>query len=305
MVGAGATGGYFGGRLAEAGRDVTFLARPLRAARIRTEGLTVHSPHGHVRLTPKVVTSAELTDQYDVVLFSVKAYDLDRAIADLGPAVGPRTVIVPLLNGVRHVERLMARFGNRHVAGGVCLVTTTLDADGRILQLNERQEIRYGVWDPSDPPALEAVPAALGDAGFTVGRSPAIRQEMWEKWVYVAAVGAVTCLMRGVAGDVAAAPGGRRFAERVVAECAAAATACGHRPGPAALAALRATVTDPGSEAASSLYRDLCRGAPVETDHLLGDLVARAARHGVETPLLELAHLHLRVHQQRLASVDH
>src|SRR5579863_1436488 len=144
VVGAGATGGYFGGRLAEAGRDVTFLVRPKRAAQLRENGLQILSPHGDVTLRPQLVTADRITGPYDAVLLTVKAFALDAALADVAPAVGPRSMIVPVLNGMRHVDTLIARFGEKPVLGGVCLVATTLDPQGRIKQLAEFQQLIYG-----------------------------------------------------------------------------------------------------------------------------------------------------------------
>ncbi|MCD9878905.1 ketopantoate reductase family protein [Streptomyces guryensis] len=304
VVGAGATGGYFGGRLLEAGRDVTFLVRPGRAAQLSAHGLMIRSPHGSVRLAPKPVTARDLTEPYDLVLLTVKAYTLEQAVEDIAPAVGPRTVILPVLNGLRHAHLLEQKYGGHRVAGGVCLITTTLDPDGGVRQLGGQQELRYGPWQTPGPAALPALGPWLDGVGFTARPSPGIRQEMWEKWVYVAAVGAVTCLMRGLVGEVVAAPGGADFAGRVVAECAAVAAACGHPARAEALRRARATLTEPGSTTASSLYRDLLRGGPVEADHILGDLVERGAEHGVDTPLLGLAYTQLCVYQQALSRAD-
>ena len=147
VVGAGATGGYFGGRLAQAGRDVTFLVRPRRAAQLREGGLQIVSPHGDVTLTPKLAAVGTIDGPYDAVLLAVKAYSLDAAIEDFAAAIGPETSIVPVLNGMRHIDVLDARFGRHSVAGGVCKVATTVDPDGRIVQLAEFQELAYGERD--------------------------------------------------------------------------------------------------------------------------------------------------------------
>src|SRR5580700_10356474 len=127
VVGAGSVGGYFGGRLAQAGRDVTFLVRPLRAQQLARDGLRIVSPHGDVVLTPKLLSAEQLTQPYDVVFLSVKAYALDAAMNDFAAAVGAETMILPVLNGMRHVELLIARFGKQQVLGGVCLVATEID----------------------------------------------------------------------------------------------------------------------------------------------------------------------------------
>ncbi|MEU3723928.1 ketopantoate reductase family protein [Streptomyces sp. NPDC031705] len=303
VVGAGATGGYFGGRLAEAGRDVTFLVRPARAARLRSTGLVIRSPHGDLGLDPKLACADQLLGEYDLVLLAVKAYSLDRTLTDLAPAVGPRTVILPLLNGMRHIPLLRQKYGSSTVLGGVCRVTTLLDEDGSVLQLNSTQEIAYGTCGaaPAVAPArVRAVDAALRGAGFTVRHSEDITQEMWEKWVHVAAVGAVTCLMRGVIGDVVASPGGRDFAARTLAECAAVAAACGRPVRAESLKQSLAALTEPDSDTASSLYRDLLRGGPVEASHVLGDLIERGDRRAVGMPLLRLAYTHLNVYQRSL-----
>src|ERR1700742_4047779 len=109
VVGAGSTGGYFGGRLAQAGRDVTFLVRPARAASLRDEGLRIISPHGDFTVTPKLVTADALGGAYDLVLLSVKAYALAAAMDDMAPAVGPETMILPGVNGMLHIDELIER----------------------------------------------------------------------------------------------------------------------------------------------------------------------------------------------------
>ncbi|MFC3898185.1 ketopantoate reductase family protein [Lentzea rhizosphaerae] len=299
VVGAGATGGYFGGRLAGAGRDVTFLVRPRRAEQLRTGGLTIHGRDDDVTLFPELVTAAELRGAHDLVLLAVKAYGLEQAIRELAPAVGPETVILPLLNGMRHIDLLTERFGSA-VLGGVCQVTTTLDANGAVHQLNDRHEIAHGVLDTA-PSRLDDVGSALAGAGFTSRRSSRIHAEMWEKWVHVAALGAVTCLMRGLVGQVVAAPGGRHFAESTLAECAAVAAASGHPIRAEVLVRSREVLTEPGSTATSSLYRDLCAGKPVEGEHVIGDLVRRAGELGLSTPLLALARTHLGIHRSVVA----
>ena len=149
VVGAGSTGGYFGGRLAEAGRDVTFLVRPRRAAQLQERGLQIVSPHDDVTVRPKLVTPDDIDAPYDAVLLAVKAYSLDAAIADFTAAVGPETTIIPMLNGMRHIDILEERFGREVVAGGVCKVAATIDAEGRIVQLAQFQELAYGERDGS------------------------------------------------------------------------------------------------------------------------------------------------------------
>src|SRR5580700_8482441 len=132
VVGAGAMGGYFGGRLLEAGRDVTFLVRPRRAAQLAKTGLLIRSPFGDASLPePPTVTADALREPFGLIILSCKAYDLESAADSFAPAVGADTAILPLLNGMAHVDYLVARFGGTAALGGQCVISTTLDADGR------------------------------------------------------------------------------------------------------------------------------------------------------------------------------
>ncbi|SEF23272.1 2-dehydropantoate 2-reductase [Amycolatopsis pretoriensis] len=298
VVGAGATGGYFGGRLLQAGRDVTFLVRPARAKLLRERGLRIVGLGEETTLDAPLVETGSLDRAYDLVLLAVKATGLASAIDDFAPAVGPGTLILPFLNGLAHIDALDKRFGADTVLGGVAKVQTTVDDDGAIRRLGPLQSLAYGARAEA-PEKLADVHAALNDAGFSATLDERITESMWAKWVFIAAIGAVNSLMRGTIGDVVAVPGGAEFAEAVVAEAAAVAAAAGY-PVPAAdLAATRKTVTDPAM-GGSSLYRDLLGGHPVEGEQIFGDLTARARELGVATPLLDLVTLQLRVHQHRI-----
>jgi 2-dehydropantoate 2-reductase len=303
VVGAGATGGYFGARLAEAGRDVTFLVRAGRADQLRRSGLQIKSPHGNLALKPKLVTAAALDRPFDAVLLAVKAFALEEALADLAPAVGSETMIVPFLNGMRHIEALVDRFGERPVLGGVCVVATMLDPEGRIVQLGDMQELAYGERDGTMSERVRALDAQLQNAGFKAQASDAILLRMWEKWVLLATVGGVTCLMRGAVGEVEAAPGGPEFALAFLAECIAVATAAGFPPREPFVKTAKGMITARGSAFASSMFRDMGAGAPIEADQIIADLLARARRHGVGTPLLAIANAHLAVYQNRIRPV--
>jgi 2-dehydropantoate 2-reductase len=302
VVGAGATGGYFGARLAQAGRDVTFLVRAERAERLARRGLRIIGLGEQTVLAPRMVQAGDIDAPYDVVLLSVKATGLEPAMDDMAPAVGPNTLIVPFLNGMRHIDALAARFGGETVLGGVAKVVTTVDDNGDIVRLADLQSLRYGARDETAPARLEDLHRSLSDAGFPTGLSDDIDGDMWAKWVFIAAVSAVTCLMRGSVGEIVAVPGGTAFAEGVVQESASIAAAAGHPVPDADLRQTLATVTAAGSPLTSSLYRDVtgCRSAEVE--HIFGDLVSRAERLGLDVPLLDLTTMHLRVHQHRIES---
>jgi 2-dehydropantoate 2-reductase len=216
---------------------------------------------------------------------------------DFAAAVGPETMIFPALNGMRHIDLLTKRFGEHAVIGGVCLVASEIDDEGRIVQLANFQQLVYGERNGEMTPRLQTLHATLQGAGFDARLSTDIMQQMWEKWVQLASLGAITCLMRGTIGQIVAAPGGADLSLEVLDESVAIATACCHKPSKALLARHAAAMTAPGSQLTSSMYRDLRKGAPVEADHILGDFIERGGAKGVVTPLLKAAFVNLRLYQ--------
>ena len=299
VVGAGATGGYFGLRLAQAGRDVTFLVRPRRAEVLRRRGLRLTGFGGDARIEPRLITAGELDRAYDVVLLTVKANALRQALDDLAPAVGPGTRIIPFLNGLAHLDELNRRFGAAVVLAGVVKVVTQLNADGDIERLGPFGSMEIGAQDGSRDARLEQVAAELSGAGFDFALSSDAMAAMWHKWVFIATVGALTCLMRAPVGDIVACPGGADLGPAILAEAAAVSEAAGYPVPPAQIKVTADMVTQEGSQFASSMYRDLTEGAGTEAEQILGDLVARARLLAVPTPLLDLATLHVRVYERR------
>ena len=298
VVGAGAVGGYFGGRLLQAGRAVTFLVRPRRAAELAKHGLSIRSPSGDFHsAAPPLVTADSLAGPADLVLLSCKAYDLDGAMESFAGAVGPKTVILPMLNGMRHLDALAGRFGADHVLGGVCVISSTLGGNGEIIRLNELQSIAFGELDGARSPRVEAIAAELSGAGFEARLSETIRQDMWEKWVFIATGAGITCLMRASIGDIVAG-GGASLATGLLDECAAIAAAAGFGPREAFLQRTRAMLTTPGSPLTASMLRDIEGHMPVEGDHILGDLLRRAAKPD-DRSLLRIAFAHVQAYEAR------
>ena len=296
VVGAGAIGGYFGGRLLAAGRDVTFLVRPRRAAELAKTGLVVRSKLGDVDIpAPPTVTSEAIAGPFDLVLVSCKAFDLDAAMDSFAAAVGPGTAILPLLNGMAHLDALAARFGAGAVLGGQCAVSLTLDPDGRILHLNDTCGLSYGELDGSSSARLAAVAEAFAGAG-SGGPTQGIQQEMWEKWVFIATAAGITCLMRAAVGDIVAAGAADR-AVALLDEISGIAADQGFAPRPASAQRARAMLTAAGSPFTASMLRDVENGRAIEADHVLGDLLKRAA--GKPTPMLSLAYAHLKAYEVR------
>jgi 2-dehydropantoate 2-reductase len=301
VVGAGAVGGLFGGRLAGAGRDVTFLVRPARAAKLRRDGLQIVSPLGDLALVPTLVETGAIERPFDVVLLSVKAYGLKSAMDDLAPAIGPDTTIIPLLNGMRHIDELSARFGAEKVIGGLCLLVSHLDDAGRIVQAAPVQSLRFGEFDGTLSKRINRIAPTLDGGGFKAEASTTIRQDMWNKWIMLATLGAINCLMRGTIGDVEAAPGGQALAHAMLDEVLSVAAAEGFRSSDAHVAQTRATIIAPGSAHTTSMYRDLVAGNSVEVDQIIGDLCTRAAKYDLRVPLLAATYTNLHVYANRLS----
>lgn len=299
VVGAGATGGYFGGRLLGAGRDVTFLVRPPRAEQLRRTGLVIQSRFGDARLDAPTALAGELRTPFGLIILGVKSYGLDDAVAPLGPAVGPETAILPLLNGMRHLDALDARFGADRVLGGMCAIAATLGPDGEILHLNDKHLLVFGERAGGASARVAAIAELMAPANMASKASETVMLAMWEKWVMLAALAGVTCLMRAAVGDVVAAPGGAALISGMLDETAAVAIAHGFPPRPSFLDSSRAMLLEPGSAFTASMLRDVERGGPTEGDHILGDLVARAEARGVAVPLLRLAHCHVRAYENR------
>ena len=300
VVGAGAIGGYFGGRMLQAGRDVTFLVRPRRAAELADAGLVIKSPNGDVTLkSPPAVQADKLGEKFDVVLLSCKAFDLDDAIESFAAAVGPQTAIVPLLNGMLHLDVLDRKFGAERVLGGLCAIAVTLNDKREVVQLQPMQSLNFGERDGRLSERVRALADVMASGNFGAVASEHIIQEMWEKWVFLASLAASTCLMRTSVGNILAVPGGRDFILGMLDECSAVATAQGYAPRAPFLERTRGMLTAEGSPMTASMFRDIKAGAPVEADHVIGDLIARGDAAKVPVPKLRTAYIHLKAYEKQ------
>jgi 2-dehydropantoate 2-reductase len=315
MVGAGGIGGYFGGRLLEAGRDVTFLVRPRRAQALAASGLEIRSRHGDVTLpAPPTVLASAIDTPFDLILLSCKAYDLDSAMRDIAPAVGAQTIILPLLNGMRQLGMLDERFGAQRVLGGFCLISVALDSKGRVVHYNNIDALVFGERNLGAPEKgksdgeegdlshssarTEAIAEMMAGAKFQPRLSPRILQEMWEKWIFIASGGGISCLMRAAIGDIVAAGAGPT-ALAMLDECAAIAAAEGFAPRGEKLVEFRSALSRAGSPLMPSMLRDIERNASVEADHLIGDLLRRGEQHAIPATMLRLAYEHLKAYEVR------
>ena len=267
IVGAGAIGGYFGGRMLQAGCDITFLVRPRRASELAAAGLVIKSPNGDVTLkNPPVVQADTIRDKFDAVLLSCKAYDLDDAVKSFAPAVGERTAIIPLLNGMRHLDVLDKKFGASHVLGGLCLTAVTLNEKREVVQLGPVQSLGFGERDGKMSDRVHAIADVVRSCNFDGAASETVLQDMWEKWVFLASSAASTSLMRAPIGMILAAPGGKDFLLGILDECRAVATAEGYPPRAPALERATGMLTTEGSTLTASMFRDIKAGQRVPSN---------------------------------------
>ncbi len=309
VLGAGATGGYFGGRLAQAQQagqadiDVTFLVRPKRAEMLRTRGLNVESPQGSFAIPVHTVVHTELKPVYDLVLLSCKAYDLESSILSIYPGMRPDTYVLPVLNGLAHFDRLDREFGAGRVLGGCCHIAGNLTPEGLVRQMTELQRITFGVRPQNNAGAkavLDALAAAYRATPVDIRYTDDVLTEIWEKYLLLATLASMTCLMRGAVGDIVESDHGEALMLRTLDECVSAARHAGKPPRPQALEATRKMLTQRGSIFTASMLRDLESGGRTEAAHIIGDMLARVRAAGGDATMLSTAWTHMQAREARL-----
>jgi len=297
VLGAGGVGGYFGGRLAEAGADVSFLVRPKRAAQLAAKGLVIKSPAGDLTQSVTTVLAAEVRPDYDLIMFTCKAYDLEDAMQAIAPAMGPATAVLPFLNGVKHLDRLDQAFGRARVLGGVAQIAATLSPAGEILQLNDMHVVIFGERDAPTSKRCESLAAVMAKANFVSKLSANIQLELWEKFVFLTTLAGMTCLMRAGIAPIVRSVEGEALVLAMLEECRRVAAAEGFDPRPEFMQRGHALLTDRTRPFTASMLRDIEKGGPIEGEHIVGDMLARARQHGVAAPLLRVAVCHLQTYE--------
>lgn len=284
IVGSGAVGCYFGGRLAAAGGDVSFIARGAQLAALQTGGLTIESPLGNVRL-PDVRATHDPADigPVDVVLFAVKLYDTEGALPLLPPLIGPSTLVVPLQNGVESIDRLAAAIGKAHVVGGSAYVTAVLAEPG-LVRHSAMDRIIFGPVSGSPAPALEELARLGRHAGFDATLTDRVHVEIWSKFVRLTVFSAMTSITRCPIGPLRSDPELRAIMETAWHEAIHVARAK-QVPLPATIFGDIVTAINalpPGAK--SSMLEDLERGRRLELPWLSGAVVRIGEEVGVDTP---------------------
>jgi 2-dehydropantoate 2-reductase len=302
ILGAGAVGGYWGARLHQAGIDVTFLLREKRAESVRQNGLVVKSPKtGDATVPVKVVTKASEGGPYDVIILACKGYDLPSAIDSIAPAVGADTTIVPMLNGHMHFATLDARFGREKIAGGLARISGMLGPNGEILN-SGGTGVSFGERDGKPPrPALVELDAACKKAGIAGGLHPDINQDLWDKWIMLGSIAGMCGAMRGTVGDIMESDDGGAIMGEILEECRKVAAAEGCPPSAEVVGAIKASLTQKGGKGVASILGDIEKGGAVEAKSIVGDMLARARKHGIAAPNLRFAYAHLQTYEARRA----
>ena len=303
VLGAGGTGGYFGGRLAQSGADVTFLVRPARAAQLERHGLQIRSPLGDADFPVAHVLAEQLqalaaAKPFDLVLLSCKAYDLESSIDAIAPAVGAQTTVMPILNGLLHYAELDARFGRQRVLGGLCFISATKGPEGEVMHLGKPASITFGEreGDPDSARVLE-FSEICERAGLEHLAAVDINQQLWNKYSFLTTLAAATCLMRADIGTIVAGEGGHEFMQALYRECLQVAEAAGQPVAEETQAIALATLTQAGSPVKASMLRDLEAGQRVEAAHIVGDMLHRAQHAGLSPPRLAAAWIHLQAYE--------
>ncbi len=299
ILGAGAVGGYFGGRLLEAGADVTFLVRPARARRLASQGLGIDSPAGNLVQTVRTISEPDALTPFDLVILTCKAYDLDASLDDIAGAVGPNTTLLPLLNGVLQLEKIAARFPQSRLWGGVARISAALDEDGEIRHADDFARIDFGARDGQADALADELAALYAGTPVIAVHNPDILREMWDKLVFLATLAGMNVLMRALLADIMATPAGEKLIRQMLSECASIARAEGFEFDEARVAQHGDSLTLRAAKMKSSMLYDIEHGARTEGEHILGDLHARALRHGVSAPLLEIALTHVQAYEAR------
>jgi 2-dehydropantoate 2-reductase len=247
---------------------------------------------------PPAVQADKLAEKFDVVLLSCKAFDLQDAIKSFAPAVGPQTQIIPLLNGMLHLNVLDQKFGAEHVLGGLCAIAVTLNGAREVVQLAPMQSLGFGERDGTMSDRVRAIAEVFSSVAGAAA-SEHVMQDMWEKWVFLASLAASTSLMRTSVGNILAATGGKDFLLGMLDECSAVSAAEGYAPGGPFFQRTRGLLTTEGSAMTASMFRDVKAGLPVEADHVIGDLVARADAAKIPVPKLRIAYTHLKAYEKQ------
>ncbi len=300
-LGAGAIGGFFGARLIEGGADVTFLVRPNRQKALAEQGLRLESPFGNFNAAVNAVTALQ-GEAFDYIVLTCKAYDLPSAMEAIAPAVGPNSAIVPLLNGIAHIDHLNGKFGRDRVLGGVAKIAVTLTPEGVIKHLNDWRYITFGEQSGGLSERVLALKAVFDKSTAVAGAVDNIMQVMWEKIVHLSTVAGMTCLMRANLGEIARTRDGIELMLGFLARNAEIAARTGYPPSAAFMTEYHQLFSDKTSSYTASMLRDIEKRGPIEADHIIGYMLDKAVALQIDPSLHRVVYAHLKSYEQRRAA---
>ncbi|MFE8698912.1 ketopantoate reductase family protein [Cytobacillus sp. FJAT-53684] len=296
VVGAGAIGGYFGGRLMEKGEDVTFLVREKRKQQLDQDGLVIESVYGDLKLKPKTLLSGENAGSFDVILVSTKSYQLNGAMESFRSYVSENTMILPLLNGYAYLDKLLSEFGEERVLGGLCFIEATLDSSGKILQTSPAHDLVFGERSGEKTERILKLQDSFSGTKASFTLSENIEQEMWNKYLFITTVAGITSLFRSPIGPILEQEHGLKTIQKLLNETAA------------IMKEIKAPIDINIEETQlkriiglsygmkSSLQRDMEKQQPTEADHFFGYFLQHAAEKGIEAPVLSAIYANLTVY---------
>lgn len=297
VVGAGAIGGYFGGRLVEKGEDVTFLVREKRKAQLEANGLVIESGNGNASLQIKTLLAGEEVKPFDVILLSTKAYHLEGAIESIRPYVGENTIILPLLNGISHVDKLIEEFGDERVIGGLCFIEATLDQTGKVIHEGIIQELLFGERNGEKTERILKLEEAFSGTKAVFRLAENIEQEMWHKYLFITTAAGVTSLFRSSVGPIRDDKFGKQIINAVLTETASIMRAV-NAPILNNVEELQLEkINKIGYKMKASLFKDMEKQLPIEADHFFGYLLEQAEANGVEAKTLETIYANLKIYE--------
>ncbi|MBT2694021.1 ketopantoate reductase family protein [Bacillus sp. ISL-55] len=303
IVGAGAIGGYFGGRLLEKGEDVAFLVREKRQQQLRSNGLVVESIHGNMHVPePKTVLAGENAEPFDLVLVSTKSYHLEGAIKDIRHYVGEATMVLPLLNGMAHLDVLIEAFGPEKVIGGLCFIETTLTQDGKIVQTSPIHDLVFGERNGEKTARIQQLEKAFSGTKASFRLSEKIQQEMWHKYLFITSLSGITSLFRAPIGPIREQEHGWKTIQLLVHETAEIVERICAPLAPGATEATLEKMKEIGQAMKSSLQRDMEKSLLTEGDHLFGYLLEEAAQSGLAAPILSAIYANVKIYENGLGT---
>ncbi|TXC92134.1 ketopantoate reductase family protein [Metabacillus litoralis] len=294
VVGAGAVGGYFGGRLAESGVDVTFLVREKRQRQLKENGLKIKSVHGDYSFLPKTIVSTDLSQgKYDVILIGTKSYHFLKAIEDIKSFVGQETVIIPMLNGIKHIDVLKSTFLENQVIGGLCFVESTVDQGGVIIQSSVTHDFVYGEFSGKETERIKEINEAFSQTKASIRKSDTILKDMWHKYMFISGLSGITTLFRSSIGPIREAKYGLEMIGNLFLEIGSIMREVG-APIDDDIENLQLhKINEMSYDMKSSMQRDMEKKESIEGEHLHGYLLTLAKENNINTPYLKMAYSNL------------